>query len=224
MDKFGVILNEIEKRQYFYGKLHEQVKHKISDYLHFSIDKLLNNTDAVVFGGAVRDSIANLDIHDVDILALPRATQTIASQLSVRGFIHLRMSNADIIKMYDGIKIINEPWTFVKGDTIVQVIRPALGQFTDLRLKFKEILANVDISACGVAYRQGELFETFEDEDISPIKHCKEKVFVTLVDNIMHMSDRISHRKAKLFDRGWKETIRPIPEPEHFEDDNDLPF
>ena len=225
MDKFDIILDEVKKQPSEDCELHELVKRRISDYLNFSADKLLEHTDAFIFGGAVRDSIADLEIHDVDILALPRATQSITSQLSVRGFTHLRMSNADIISMYDDIKIINEPWTFIKGDVIVQVIRPVIGQNVDPRKRFTEILGNVDLSACGVAYHKTvgviDTISAYNHQDkFSTIEHCQQKLFITLSDNIMHMSDRISHRKAKLLGRGWKEIQLPVPELEPY----DLPF
>jgi hypothetical protein len=85
--------------------------------------------------------------------------------------------------------------------------KPVNGQFMNL-------LSNVDISACGVAYFFGfnllepkrmPLIETVEHA----IEHCKDKVFWRLPDNVMHQKNRIENRVAKLLDRGWKEIKKP---------------
>jgi len=188
-------------------ELLEHICGKVSGYLSMDVYDLLADTDAAIFGGAIRDSIADLEIHDVDILALPRAAATISTKLQAENFKLLHLSSTDLVSMYKDIKLINEPWTFIKNDAIVQVIRPAvrLGENSDEL--FKKLLANVDISACGVHINYyGGVWETCN----SAIEHCKKRSFVVLKDNLMHQKDRIDHRVTKLLDRGWTQ-IESVP-------------
>jgi len=214
MNKFNAILNEVESKEEHanvvdlqHNELLDHVYRRISDYLGIDIRDFLIDTDAAIFGGAVRDSIADLKIHDVDILALPRAAKLISNRLSTAGFKLLHMSSTDIISIYRGIKLINEPWTFIKNDAIVQLIRPCASGTTSAIDIMNELLANVDISACGVYINyRGGVWEACS----SAIEHCKKKSFFVLKDNLMHQKDRIVHRVAKLLDRGWTE-IENVP-------------
>ena len=49
--------------------LNKIIKERIDEYLEFDSSEIFLNTDyCEVFGGAVRDSIAKKDIHDIDFL------------------------------------------------------------------------------------------------------------------------------------------------------------
>ena len=180
----------------------------ISSYLKNDIKDILLNTDGVVFGGAVRDSLADADdveIHDVDIMALPRSANLIANRLLSLGYLK-NFSDIDTTTMYTGIKVIHEPWTFMKNSIVVQIIRPTFSQKSkDFLSSMYDLLSCVDISACGVAYgyikNSFRVIETFPDA----VSHCKNKQFVVIPDNIMHQKDRIHHRVFKLESRGWKQ-------------------
>ena len=78
MDKFDAVLdNKLVKEQNIDNTDFTIVKNGLSNYLGFNVDELLEDTDAVIFGGAPRDCIANLEIHDIDIMALPKSTKEI---------------------------------------------------------------------------------------------------------------------------------------------------
>jgi hypothetical protein len=190
--------------------LSKKVWFKLCEYLGFDVDELFNDVlsssiDAVIFGGAVRDSLAEMEIHDVDILALPIAARIIRNKLQNYGY-NLKKHGAkiDVEAMYTGIKIINEPWTFFRDDKIVQVIRPAFnpGRYPDIDLKgaFNNLLANVDISACGVIYNE-KVSEVIQ----FAIENCCNKKFSVNPSASMHQKDRIGQRIAKLKSRGWKQ-------------------
>lgn len=201
-----------------------KVKTTISSYLNVNIDDLLDKTDAAIFGGAVRDSIADLEIHDVDILALPMSANLISKRLEELGFKLLHLTTVDLALLYKGIKVIHEPWTFIKDNTIVQIIRPArtstLDRYKhDHYLQFQDLLCNVDISACGVVYclnwlefknniySHNNLIQVCDDA----ISHCELKVFKVYSKNSMYQRDRISHRIEKLVSRGWTQIQTPLP-------------
>ena len=102
-----------------------KIKQRLDDYLEFDSDELFQIGDPIIFGGAIRDSIADLDIHDIDILAGPRTAERLGRLIENNGY---RFSDnlmiKDMVNMYIGIKIISEPWTYLKNGKIIQVIRP----------------------------------------------------------------------------------------------------
>jgi hypothetical protein len=182
------------------------VRQSISRYLGYEIDYLVDDCDASVFGGAVRDSLAEQDIHDVDIMALPLSARQIQGRLKMWGFKQIEFFSEEASNLYKGIQKICEPWTFIKGEAIIQIIRPRLPRwvpadgfsFEDLRNCMHRILGEVDISACGVAYG-GKLYETCP----GATKDCLEKKFKVFPEHAMYQKERIYQRIAKLEERGW---------------------
>ena len=208
MNKFNIILNESTRKIIdtadTTSSIVDTIRSRISNYLGYDVNHLLfdTNDSAFVYGGAVRDSIADLPIHDIDIMALPRAARLLSQKLTDEfGFKQLPLANIDIIRLYFGHRIINLPWTYIKDDCIVQLIRPAIGRHEIPRAKIEVCLRNVDLSCCGVAYKPTILIETCDNA----IDHCKQKVFKALTENLLYRKDRITHRIVKLQERGWSE-------------------
>ena len=139
MNKFNLILDEIEDCLQSSDSETNIVKERLSNYFGSNINELLSPAkgDAIVYGGAVRDSIANLKIHDIDIMALPKASRIVAEKLLQMGFRSMPFTKVDIASLYTGLQIINEPWTFIKSDTIVQVIRPVVNREESAKQKIK---------------------------------------------------------------------------------------
>lgn len=203
MNKFKVVLDELESGILKDNSDFNVVKRGLSNYLGFDVDELLVGNDAVVYGGAPRDCLAELPINDVDIMALPRSARLVSERLIEKGFEAIPFAKISIANLYLGIRVINEPWTLTKGNCIVQIIRPVIGMNDDPRHKLKSCLENVDLSCCGVAYIPNALYETYN----GAISHCKRKVFLQLKDNAFYRADRIAHRMVKLLDRGWTECM-----------------
>ncbi len=191
----------------------EMIKNKIDEYLEFDSDILFNNKYNLVriFGGAIRDSIANQPINDIDILVGSKALKEIEFFLENKGYHYMEMLNGkDLQEMYSEIHIINEPHTWVKGKKIVQLIRPANAvtkngfmTFNDkwYHQGFTELISNVDFSCCGVSYDGDEVYEDYPNA----ILHCQSKVFSVNNQAKMYSQKRATHRKVKLQTRGWKE-------------------
>jgi predicted nucleotidyltransferase len=191
----------------------EMIKNKIDEYLEFDSDILFKNKYNLVriFGGAIRDSIANQPINDIDILVGSKALKEIEFFLENKGYHYMEMLNGkDLQEMYSEIHIINEPHTWVKGKKIVQLIRPAktftnnaVGTFNDkwYHQGFTELISNVDFSCCGVSYDGDEVYEDYPNA----ILHCQCKVFSVNKQAKMYSQKRATHRKVKLQTRGWKE-------------------
>lgn len=186
----------------------DKIRQSLNEYLEFDSDELFKSKFNLVriFGGAIRDILAEQPINDVDILCGSKALRYIESVLEQNGYQYMEMLNGkDLQEMYSEIHIINEPHTWIKGKKIVQLIRPAFGlegkdeQF--YRQGFRDLISNVDFSCCGVSYDG----ETLHEDYTNAISHCQSKVFSVNMDAKMYSQKRAQHRKHKLEDRGWKE-------------------
>jgi hypothetical protein len=184
--------------------MNSKIKQKLSEYLEFDSDKLFQNKYNLirVFGGAIRDIIADQPINDVDILCGSKAFKFVEFILENNGYTYFDYLNAKHLQeMYKDIHVINEPHTWIKGKKIVQVIRPT--NFKDgssYEESFNNLIANVDLSCCGVSY-DGELHEDFKNAII----HCQSMVYSVNHAALMYSDNRAMHRRVKLQDRGWEE-------------------
>jgi hypothetical protein len=184
------------------------IKSKLDEYLEFDSNILFNNRWNLVrvFGGAIRDSIANQPINDIDIIVGAKALKEIEFILENKGYHYMEMLNGkDLQEMYSEIHIINEPHTWIKGTKIVQLIRPVVfnqeNDFTKYKQGFLDLISNVDFSCCGVSYDGDEVYEDYPNA----IVHCQSKVFSVNKSAKMYSDKRAIHRKLKLQSRGWKE-------------------
>ena len=178
---------------------------KISNYIGFDVDELIFDHNCI-FGGAIRDSISGDKINDVDILCLSKSMRVIENILIHYGYNYMdKLINSGFVEMYKDIKVIFEPHTWVKDNSIIQLIRPSLKVESAYNLRasnieaLNDILYNVDLSCCGVFYNVNGLQESVNNS----ILHCKHKVFDVLKRNKMYNINRAYQRISKLEDRGW---------------------
>lgn len=192
------------------------IRKSISEYLEFDSDELFRSKFNLIriFGGAIRDIIAEQPIHDIDILCGSKALEYIEMILGQNGYHYIEMLNGkDLQEMYSEIHIINEPKTWIKGKKIVQLIRPSVRLpvgVADIpeayKIGFTDLIANVDLSCCGVSYDG----ETLHEDYPNALLHCQSKVFSVNKKAKMYSHKRVSHRIHKLIDRGWKEIENTI--------------
>lgn len=222
-----------------------KIKSRLDDYLEFDSDKLFTFGDQYrigggldplirIFGGAIRDSIADMPIHDVDILVGSQSMDFVSGVLKKEGYVFYdKLTYKDIVSLYLGVKIISEPHTYMKGNKIAQLIRPrSVSQDnssvykrlpTELVNKFKE--GSITKGQKSIIFQelyQKDFRRILQSVDISccgvsydgtnlyencenAISHCLNKVFVTHKFNAMFQQDRYYHRMVKLQDRGWKD-------------------
>jgi hypothetical protein len=184
--------------------LKEKIKHRLDDYLEFNSDELFSNADKVkIFGGAIRDSISELEIHDVDILCGPKSAGIINDVLLQHGYQHLpSLSSKDLNAVYIGIAIISEPHTYMNNNNkIVQIIRPRNATNSDIMDNINNLINEVDISCCGVSYDGINVIETVEDA----VLHCLQRIYIVRRGKKMSIESRIAQRTWKLQERGWHE-------------------
>lgn len=187
--------------------LGDKVRERLDQYLEFDSDELFPIGGLVrVFGGAVRDSIAEKEIHDVDILCGSLAHHYVENILEKNGYSFVEsLTPKDLSSIYNDIKIINEPHCWVKGDSIVQLIRPATSMMKKndsyYEQSFKELIRNVDISCCGVSYDGEKVYENY----LNAVSHCRSGIYIVNENAKMYSKKRIQFRRIKLNDRGWVE-------------------
>jgi len=177
------------------------VKNRLTDYLGFDVDLLYKEADYVaIFGGSVRDSINGDTINDVDILCLYNSAKILVSALTEQGYKEVEYIKKDMVGLYKDIKAINEPTTYIKGGSVVQIIKPAL-EFGENNIykAYSELLYNVDLSCCGVYYDGIHVKESINES----IYRIMLKDFHKVHDAKMISEDRIIHRINKMTDRGW---------------------
>jgi hypothetical protein len=195
-------------------QLTDKIKLRLDQYLEFDSDLIFKCGDPIIFGGAIRDIIADQPIKDVDIIVGPTTFREIVNFLTQEGWFELEgMYPKDISNLYSGIHIISEPKTFIRNNKIIQLIRPTytsnkkihplalpIPYSKEVSEIMYDLISNVDLSPCGIAWNSRNLIECYPEA----ILHSYLKVF--FVNNLakMYQPNRIEHRKWKLIDRGWE--------------------
>lgn len=202
----------------------QKIKSRLDEYLEFDSDLLFKDNSEIenkinvkrlirIFGGSIRDIIADMPINDIDILSGAKSIKPLEELLKSKGYFYAEsLIPKDLSSIYHDIKVINEPHTWIKGNKIIQIIRPVQNYLDSHYNKeiitsdiyergFVNLIQNVDISCCGVSYDGVNLYENYPQS----ILHCKYKVFESNKNAMMYSSNRFLHRKYKLEDRGWQE-------------------
>lgn len=183
-----------------------KIKNKIDEYLGFDSSNLFGE-NIRLFGGAIRDTLADQPIQDLDILLGPKSITRVRLVLESNGYEYMEnYSSKDVIEMYKDIHIINEPATFMKvvnnKISMVQLIRPSRvsdSSVNGIKESILNIIWNVDLSVCGVSWDGQNLYENIP----SAISECRCLVFKSLPSSLMYNSNRSFMREKKLIQRGW---------------------
>lgn len=192
----------------------KKINDRLNDYLEFDNSILFFDPLIRIFGGAIRDSIADEPINDVDILCGARSIKRLEFILEENGYHYFeKLTSVDITNLYSTIHVISEPRTWIKGTKVVQLIRPRLQtmngrtneseqqNYTD---NFKNLIENVDFSCCAVSWANGILYENCE----SAVLHCLNKQYYENQGAKMYSYERAQHRRAKLESRDWESVPR----------------
>lgn len=187
-----------------------KVKNRLDHYLGFDSDLIFKQGDPIIFGGAIRDSIADQEIHDVDIISGPETAKRLDSFLQDIGFkLMEKLISKEMSMVYKEVQVISEPWTYVNGyGSVVQVIRPSRSVSHKPNSigcdGYKDVISRlvneVDLSCCGVSYDGENIIDGYKNATI----HCLHKVFIINSGGYMK-TGRIHQRIDKLVNRGWLE-------------------
>lgn len=215
--------------------LEGRIERALSAYLEFPVCELFmiephpSNVRPLVhiYGGAVRDALAGMDISDIDLACAPFMVRPLMSFLMDEGY-EQQDGNQELPEtlrlMYKDMEpIINEPIVFKRHEKVVQLIRPRifipLSPKYDVQGRYKKpatqqffnFLADVDLTCCGVSYgipptsmsTMPRLCEHIEGATSDAIM----KTFRTNACAHPLMTRRLDLRKKKLTGRGWTEII-----------------
>lgn len=190
------------------------VKRRIDEYLELDTADMFKEVDyATIFGGAVRDSICNHNINDVDILCMRNSCNKLIDYITKHGWtFDIDYNKKHIFSLYRDVEnYINEPKTFVKiiNNSIrrIQFIIPSVKlsekskDINNVINFYKKLLKNVDISNCGVSFNGKKVKEEIENS----ILHCSLNVALELKSNILYKnsSTRYCERIEKFKERKW---------------------
>jgi len=207
----------------------DKIIKRISDYVEFDIYEAFDQSDYItIYGGAVRDSIAGLDIHDVDILCMSESAIALRNYIVEHcGYKNLDLYDLDSINMYKGISLISEPWTFINSNNkIIQIIRPNYthcngiitnynnyNNITSSYIKsYVDLIKNVDLSCCGVYIEKIDMSIDnsnnkkriiLKESCKNAISHCLSKSFEINNWAKLYNQERTLYREWKLENRGW---------------------
>lgn len=191
-----ITLNELQKK----------VEKGISDYIEFDINKIFEQSDYIaIYGGAVRDSIAGLEIHDVDILCMPESAAKLKPFLIESGFKQVDLYDQESLDMYREISVISEPWTFINCNMkIIQIIRPALtSRNNPTKIEYYNLIKNVDISSCGVFLENYDRKVLLRESCKDALVHCLSRIYSVNKWSTFYNPNRTFMREQKLSKRGW---------------------
>lgn len=187
-------------------ELRDKVINTLSEYLEFDVREIFKLSDYItIYGGAVRDSIAEMEINDVDILCMPESANKLRKFIEEREYKRYELYNRDTLEMYKGIRLISEPLTFLNPNRkIIQIIRPTFkNTVKDYVNSYVSLIKNVDISCCGV-------FLEFNGKELILKEACKNAIVHSLsktyeINNWakLYNNDRTAFRDHKLTGRGW---------------------
>ena len=186
---------------------------RISDYIGFDVNEIFDVSDQItIFGGAVRDSLAGLEIHDIDILCMSESAHKLRDFLKQKDYVQVDLYDQDSLNMYKGISLISDPWTFVNNDRkIIQIIRPAAYRTVlEYSAAYRNLIKNVDISCCGVFLEKSNNEIQLKEACKHAIIHSLSKIYEVNMHFKMYSQDRTMHRTNKLQARGWISLYRSM--------------
>jgi hypothetical protein len=211
------LLDRIEENEY--KKIVENEMNKYLSSTNLTIQEILGDTDAFVFGGALRDSIAGVSINDIDIIGYKKSIMDIGDFLIDDGF-SKENSDSALDFMYEEFHYFCVSGTYTKNECKIQLIRlytnnpkyschPFSSYFVqnnkfdseDVKNSVKTIVGNVDIDICGFIYHP---YYGFEEVCSDALSNLKKNNFRVLNDNLMHNPGRIETRIKKMEDKGFK--------------------
>lgn len=192
--------------------LTNKILEKLSEYIGFDISEILENENidiAYVFGGAIRDIIAEKEIHDIDILSLSNSVKNISKILKKHGYLYQNdLKLIDLENLYKDINIISVPLNFLKivdnKIKLVQIIKPKglTRNIIEIKKTLEGILHNIDLSNCGLYFYHSKNYELVSINDA--YYHCIFNTYQVYNKTSMYEVLRTNKRMYKLEQRGWK--------------------
>jgi hypothetical protein len=205
LDKFNILINNNDV---------VSPHTALCKYAGFNINRLLENNNAIIFGGALRDIAADESeqICDVDILCDKHCIETIKIFLLKQHYVQYDLYKRLLIDLQTE-NIIELPLTFIKDKKIIQLIQMSDYWTYNNDDPFKEdepkqdfdkllsFVSQVDLSCCGLAYHPKMQCKSIIQD---AFEACVTKTIFTMPKSRLYDCVRASARIEKLTKRGWE--------------------
>lgn len=179
----------------------------LTSYLGFSSAELfLPNTDPIIFGGCLRDSLAGTAFTDIDIIGHNQTLNILGASLEKKGFKYERPTASDYKEMPE---FNLHRFTLLQRNISIDIIKPRIKDFSDHQIELSpseikdsmlKFIKNVDIRACAIGYSiKGGIMELIP----GALEDCLTKTIVSLPDGKLHHPSRHKLRIEKLLHKGW---------------------
>lgn len=195
-------------------EIQKKVESRISEHIGFNVREILELDDYItIYGGAVRDSIADMEINDIDILCQSRSAEKLSLFLKEKyDYKFIDLYKKDTLNLYKNISIIAEPWSFISKDRkIIQIIRPIYpyvysnnSDHITIRYTHYNLIKNVDLSNCGVFIDNDKGEIKLKESCKDGIIHCLTRTFNINNWSKLYETQRTLLRINKLENRGWE--------------------
>jgi len=213
-------------------------------YAGFDIDKMLENNNAIIFGGALRDIAADeCDlISDIDVLCESDCIETIKNFLLKQRYIQFDLYKKSLLDL-QACDHIDQILTFIKRDKTIQLIRMSNSMhsylaehlYSQCRLdRLLQFVTETDFSCCGLAYHPKMQLKAMI---VDAFEACVTRTIYTMPRGFLYDCDRACARMKKLTSRGWEigdvkkitdddinSMQNNIKNEDKFDFDEDLPF
>lgn len=190
----------------------EEINTKLNEYLGFNYMDLFTSSDyndfIYIYGGCIRDIISKNKINDVDILCSTKAMENhIVPLLKKNGYTLCNRFSIDLVSSYSNIRAIFEPTSYIKGDSVVQLIRPSSynSEINNpntpdfIKNNILNLLGNVDISCCGLYINREVLYESVDGAYLD----CVVKQYNINTKATFYNARRIFDRENKMRNKGF---------------------
>jgi predicted nucleotidyltransferase len=200
LDKFNILINNNDV---------VSPHTALCKYAGFNINRLLENKNAIIFGGALRDIAADESdlISDIDIICDKLCIETIKSVLLKQCYVQYNLYKRSLIDLQTE-NIIELPLTFIKDKKIIQLIQ--ISDYWSYKEKHESkpaidkllsFVSQVDLSCCGLAYHPYMQCKSVIE---NAFEACVTKTIFTMPKGDLYDCVRASARIEKLTKRGWE--------------------
>lgn len=193
-------------------KVAKEINHRIYP-LHLSF--FLKDTDAVIFGGAVRNAISGDHINDIDIVCYEHAFDIIdkklVNDLSSLGYtekedVSLSDEYSDLVENSQIQSVFNYHFTQngngASKSSLIQLIVINYPEDKDLVGNIQKFVSSVDIRACAMLF--APMHDTLLECIPGAFEDCKRKRIFVNRDAIMYYKPKCEDRIKKFKALGWK--------------------
>lgn len=206
MGVLPILFNMAKLNAYTNKVVTERVSQLPKAFLDF-----LKSKDAYIFGGFIRDAVANVPFNDIDIITLPRSMMWVKENAEALGIKDLEYQE-HVGQHYNEVfkNLYHKIFTLYQGVLKLNAKETIEVDFVNSQISYNEKPKNVivwagqqvDIRCCGL------LYDAPTDRVVELIpgayQDATDKIARVITNAGMYSEERTGERMKKLYARGWK--------------------